>query len=98
MAKIKAIVFPLNLGTATELTVGTPGFDMNAKVCVINYTLADSELVYPTQEYPTPPRPNIMYRGSYTLTPEEFSAWGNDNQYIIELIANKLSITLIQTK
>ena len=94
MAKIEAIVFPLNLGTATELTVGTLGFDMNAKVCVINYTLANSELIYPTLENPTPARPNIMHKGAYTLSPEEFETWGNDNQYIVELIANKLGITL----
>lgn len=90
MAKIQPIEFPI-LGTANELTVQFNPFDAEATSCMVYYTLresntdAESGLVTSKQ----------ITQGNYTLTEEEYAAWGADNMYVVQLIADHLGVVLI---
>lgn len=92
MAKIEPITFPGTIGTATDLNVFTLGFNMDAKKCMINYDLSDGPAILTE---PGQLKPNSFYKGQYLLTEAEYNAWGADNNYIVQLIADKLGVTLL---
>jgi hypothetical protein len=83
MAKIQPIVFPLNAGTATEMSVLILNFDTSATTCTTYYELKTEE-------------GTVLSNGNYTLTEEEFAGWGTDNSYIAECVANAIGVTIIK--
>ena len=87
MAKIQPIVFPLNAGTATEMTVLILNFETSATTCTTYYELKSEA----TEEAPS----KVLSNGNYTLTEEEFAAWGFDNEYVAECVANAIGVTII---
>ena len=82
MAKIQPIVFPLNQGTATEMTVLILNFETSATTCTTYYELKTDEGA-------------VLTNGNYTLTEQEFAAWGTDNEYVAECVANAIGVTII---
>jgi len=83
MAKIQPIVFPLNAGTATEMSVLILNFETNAINCTTYYELKTDE-------------GKVLSNGNYTLTEEEFAGWGFDNEYVAECVANAIGVTIIK--
>lgn len=81
MAKIQPIVFPLNAGTATEMTVLILGFTTDATTCTTYYELKTDEGA-------------VLTNGNYTLTQEEFAAWGTDNEWVAECVAKALGVVI----
>jgi hypothetical protein len=82
MAKIQPIVFPLNAGTATEMSVLILNFETNATTCTTYYELKTEE-------------GKVLSNGNYTLTEDEFAAWGLDNEWVAECVANAIGVTII---
>jgi len=82
MAKIQPIKFPLNAGTATQMTVLILNFETNAVTCTTYYELKTDE-------------GTVLTNGNYTLTEEEFAAWGLDNEWVAECVANAIGVTII---
>ena len=83
MAKIQPIKFPLNAGTATELTVLILNFQTDATTCTTYYELKTDEGA-------------VLSNGNYTLTEQEFAAWGLDNEWVTECVANAIGVTIIK--
>jgi hypothetical protein len=86
MAKIQPIVFPLNAGTATEMSVLILNFETSATTCTTYYELKSEA----TDEVPS----NVLTNGNYTLTEDEFAAWGTDNEWVTECVANAIGVTI----
>ena len=82
MAKIQPIVFPLNQGTATEMSVLILNFETNAVTCTTYYELKTDE-------------GTVLSNGNYTLTEDEFAAWGLDNAWVTECVASAIGVTII---
>ena len=82
MAKIQPITFPLNQGTATEMSVLILNFETNAVTCTTYYELKTDEGA-------------VLSNGNYTLTEDEFAAWGFDNEYVAECVASAIGVTII---
>ena len=87
MAKIQPIVFPLNAGTATEMTVLILNFETSATTCTTYYELKSEA----TEEVPS----KVLSNGNYTLTKEEFAAWGTDNEWVAECVAKAIGVTIL---
>ena len=87
MAKIQPIVFPLNQGTATEMSVLILNFQTTATTCTTYYELKSEG----TEEVPS----KVLSNGNYTLTEEEFAAWGEDNTWVTECVAKALGVTIL---
>ena len=81
MAKIQPIVFPLNAGTATEMSVLILNFETTATTCTTYYELKTDEGA-------------VLTNGNYTLTEEEFAAWGLDNEWVAECVAKALGVVI----
>ena len=82
MAKIQPITFPLNAGTATEMSVLILNFETSATTCTTYYELKSDE-------------GTVLTNGNYTLTEEEFSAWGESNEWVEQCVANAIGVTII---
>jgi hypothetical protein len=82
MAKIQPIVFPLNAGTATEMSVLILNFETSATTCTTYYEIKTDE-------------GKVLSNGNYTLTEEEFAAWGTNNNYVAECVAKAIGVTII---
>ena len=82
MAKIQPITFPLNQGTATEMSVLILNFTTDATTCTTCYELKTDE-------------GTVLTNGNYTLTEEEFSSWGEDNKHVETCVANAIGVTII---
>ena len=83
MAKIQPVIFPLNAGTATEMSVLILNFETTATTCTTYYELKTEEGA-------------VLSNGNYTLTEDEFAAWGIDNEYVAECVANAIGVTIIK--
>jgi hypothetical protein len=83
MAKIQPIVFPLNAGTATEMSVLILQHTTDAITCGTYYELKTDE-------------GKVLQKDNYYLTEDEFAAWGKDNSYIAECVANAIGVTIIK--
>ena len=87
MAKIQPITFPLNQGTATEISVLILNFETSATTCTTYYELKSQAI----EEQPSV----VLSNGNYTLTEEEFAQWGLDNSYVEQCVANAIGVTII---
>jgi uncharacterized protein YhfF len=83
MAKIQPVIFPLNAGTATELSVLILNFETSATTCTTYYELKSDE-------------ETVLTNGNYTLTEQEFAGWGTDNEYVAECVASAIGVTIIK--
>jgi hypothetical protein len=81
-AAIEPIVYPLNEGTATQLSVLVLNFATDATTCTTYWQLLTEDGLQLSQ-------------GNYTLTEEEFAAWGTDNNYVNQVVAAAIGVTLI---
>jgi len=79
---IEPIVFPLNQGTATQMSVLILNFTTEATTCTTYWQLLSEE-------------GQQLAQGNYTLTEEEFATWGQDNAYVNEVVAAAIGVTLI---
>jgi len=87
MAKIQPITFPLNQGTATEISVLILNFETSATTCTTYYELKSEA----TEETPS----KVLSNGNYTLTEQEFAAWGYDNEYVAQCVAKAIGVTIL---
>ena len=79
---IEPVVYPLNQGTATFMTVLVLNFSTEATTCQTYWQLLTDEGKQPAQ-------------GNYTLTEEQFAAWGQDNNYVNECVAEAIEVTIL---
>ena len=79
---IEPIVYPLNAGTATQLSVLVLNFATDAITCTTYWQLLTDDN-------------KQLAQGNYTLTEEEFATWGTDNNVVNEYVANAIGVTLI---
>jgi hypothetical protein len=87
MSKIQPITFPLNQGTATEISVLILNFETSATTCTTYYELKSES----TEEVPS----KVLSNGNYTLTEEEFAQWGLDNSYVEQCVADAIGVVII---
>ena len=81
MAKIQPITFPLNAGIATEMSVLILNFETSATTCTTYYELKTEE-------------GKVLSNGNYTLTEQEFAAWGTDNTWIEHCVAMAIGVVI----
>lgn len=79
---IEPIVYPLNAGTATQMSVLILNFTTEATTCTTYWQLLTEDGIKVADD-------------NYTLTPEEFAAWGQDNNYVNQVVAAAIGVTLI---
>ena len=79
---IQPIVYPLNEGTATRLSVLVLNFETTATTCTTYWQLLTEEGVQLSQ-------------GNYTLTEKEFASWGQDNSVVNEYVAEAIGVVII---
>jgi hypothetical protein len=79
---IEPIVFPINQGTATRLTVLVLNFTTDATTCTTYWQLLNDEGVQLSQ-------------GNYTLTEGQFLTWGVDNSVVNQYVADAIGVTII---
>jgi len=79
---IEPIVYPLNAGTATRMSVLVLNFTTEATTCTTYWQLLAEDGLQLSQ-------------GNYTLTEEEFAAWGTDNNVVDQYVAAAIGVTII---
>ena len=79
---IQPIVYPLNEGTATRLTVLVLNFETTATTCTTYWQLLTEEGKQLSQD-------------NYTLTEEQFAKWGTDNNVVNEYVAEAIGVVII---
>ena len=79
---IQPIVYPLNEGTATRLTVLVLNFETTATTCTTYWQLLTED-------------GKQLSQGNYTLTEEQFLTWGFDNNVVNEYVADAIGVVLI---
>lgn len=79
---IQPVVFPLNEGTATRLSVLVLNFPTDATTATTYYQLLTEEGAQ-------------LRQGNYTMTEEEFATWGTDNNVVNEYVANAIGVVII---
>lgn len=82
MAKIQPITFPLNQGTATEMSVLILNFETTATTCTTYWQLLTED-------------GQQLSQGNYTLTEEQFASWGQDNNVVNEYVAEAIGVTIL---
>jgi hypothetical protein len=97
MAKVQPVDVAL-LGTINTLTVKYLGGDAEDITAGLYYELSEvTPVTNPVEgesvlNNPTSKR---ISGGNYYMTEEEYTAWGQDNSYLLTLVANHLGLTLI---
>lgn len=81
MAQIQPVTFPIT-GEATTLQVTVLNFTTDATTCTTYYQLLTDG-------------GSQCLQGNYTMTPEEFADWGQDNSYVDIVVAAHLGLTII---
>lgn len=81
MIQIIPVVFPI-LGTATQLKVVVQSFDTTEITCSLAYSLLTEDGSH-------------ILDGTYVLTEEEFATWDTDNNYLNNLVAQKIGVTIV---
>ena len=79
---IQPIVYPLNEGTATQMTVLVLNFETTATTCTTYWQLLTED-------------GKQLSQGNYTLTEEQFAEWGTDNSVVNEYVAEAIGVVLI---
>jgi hypothetical protein len=79
---IEPVVFPLNQGTATQMSVLILNFTTEATTCETYWQLLTEDN-------------KQLSQGNYTLTEEQFAAWGTDNNVVNQYVADAIGVTLI---
>jgi hypothetical protein len=79
---IQPIVYPLNEGTATRLSVLVLNFETTAVTCTTYWQLLTEE-------------GKQLSQGNYTLTEEQFLTWGTDNSVVNEYVAEAIGVTIL---
>ena len=79
---IQPIVFPINQGTATRMTVLVLNFATDATTCSTYWQLLTEEGLQLSQ-------------GNYTLTEEQFLTWGTDNSVVDNYVAEAIGVVII---
>jgi hypothetical protein len=79
---IKPIVYPLNEGTATRLSVLVLNFETTAVTCTTYWQLLTED-------------GKQLSQGNYTLTEEEFVTWGTDNNVVNQYVADAIGVVII---
>jgi hypothetical protein len=79
---IQPIVYPLNEGTATRLSVLVLNFETIATTCTTYWQLLTEE-------------GKQLAQGNYTLTEEQFATWGTDNSVVNEYVAEAIGVVII---
>jgi len=79
---IEPIAYPLNAGTATQMSVLVLNFTTEATTCTTYYELLTEE-------------GKCLKADNYTLTPEQFAAWGLDNNVVNEYVAEAIGVTIL---
>lgn len=79
---IEPVVFPLNQGTAVAMTVLVLNFETTATTCTTYWQLLDAD-------------GKQLAQGNYTLTDEQFAAWGTDNNVVNEYVADAIGVVII---
>ena len=79
---IEPIAYPLNAGTATQMSVLVLNFTTEATTCTTYWQLLTED-------------GKVVADDNYDLTPEQFAAWGTDNNYVNECVAAAIGVTLI---
>jgi hypothetical protein len=79
---IEPVDYPLNEGTATQMSVLVLNFATDATTCTTYWQLLTEEN-------------KQLAQGNYTLTEEQFAAWGTDNNVVNEYVAAAIGVTLI---
>lgn len=82
MVQIEPVIFPLNQGTATQMSVLVLNFPTDAITCTTYWQLLDAE-------------GSQLSQGNYTLTEEQFAQWGQDNNVVNEYVADAIGVTII---
>jgi hypothetical protein len=80
--EIQPIVYPLNEGTATRLSVLVLNFPTDATTCTTYWQLL-------TEDGKT------LSQDNYTLTEEQFLTWGVDNSVVNQYVAEAIGVTII---
>jgi hypothetical protein len=78
---IEPIVYPLNAGTATQISVLVLNFTTEATTCTTYWQLLTED-------------GKVVADDNYDLTPEQFAAWGTDNNVVNEYVAQAIGVTL----
>lgn len=79
---IEPVVYPLNEGTATRMTVLVLNFSTEATTCTTYWQLLTEE-------------GKQLSQGNYTLTEEQFATWGTDNSVVNEYVADAIGVTIL---
>ena len=79
---IEPVVFPLNQGTATRMSVLVLQFETTAVTCQTYWQLLTED-------------GQQLSQGNYTLTEEQFASWGQDNSVVNEYVAEAIGVTII---
>lgn len=79
---IEPVVFPLNQGTATRMTVLVLNFETTATTCTTYYELLTEE-------------GKCLKADNYTLTEEQFASWGQDNSVVNEYVAEAIGVVIL---
>ena len=79
---IQPIVYPLNAGTATQMSVLVLNFTTEATTCTTYWQLLTED-------------GKVVADDNYTLTEEEFAAWGTDNNYVNQVVAQAIGVVII---
>lgn len=79
---IEPVVYPLNEGTATRMTVLVLNFSTEATTCTTYWQLLTEE-------------GKQLSQGNYTLTEEQFATWGTDNNVVNQYVADAIGVTLL---
>lgn len=81
MTQIQPITLPIK-GTATQMSVLVLNFETNATTATTYWQLFTEDN---TQ----------VLDGNYTMTEEQFAAWGQDNNVVNEYVADAIGVTII---
>jgi hypothetical protein len=79
---IEPIVYPLNAGTATQLSVLVLNFTTEATTCTTYWQLLTED-------------GKVVADDNYDLTPEQFAAWGTDSNVVNEYVAAAIGVVII---
>jgi hypothetical protein len=79
---IEPVVYPLNGGTATFMTVLVLNFSTEATTCTTYWQLLSDEGKQLAQD-------------NYTLTEEQFASWGTDNSVVNQYVADAIGVTIL---